>query len=106
MKVNVKLCMSLMVVIMLLAMYIPNSSVHAAEVHHWKHYTEAVKLMDKGKYKEAIVKLKAAVKQTKNGSYLRKLAEAYEKDGQYQNAADTYYAEADIHYALGLKVEI
>jgi len=103
MKVNVKLCMSLMVVIMLLAMYIPNSSVHAAEVHHWKHYTEAVKLMDKGKYKEAIVKLKAAVKQTKNGSYLRKLAEAYEKDGQYQNAADTYYAEADIHYALGLK---
>lgn len=103
MRLNWKLGLNLLVVIMLLAVYIPTASVQAAEVHHWKYYTDGVKLMEKGNYKEAIVKFKAAVKQTENASYLRKLAEAYEKDGQYQNAADTYYAEAKIHYALGLK---
>jgi len=98
-----KLIVNLLIVIIFLAMCIPNASVQAAEIHHWKHYTDGVKQMDKGNYKEAIVQLKAAVKQTKNASYLRKLAEAYEKDGQYQNAANTYYAEAEIHYELGIK---
>lgn len=81
----------------------PGLTVQAATTHHWKHYTNGVELMKQGKYKQAIVQLQEAVKQTSNASYLRKLAEAYEKDGQFQRAADTYYAEAKIHYELGLK---
>ena len=75
----------------------------AAETHHWKHYVEAQKLIGKGKYKEAIVHLVAANKQSKQAGYLRLLAEAYEKDGQFQNAANTYYEEAEIHRLLGEK---
>lgn len=103
MKIHKKLIMNTLIIIMFFVMCNPIASVQAAEIHHWKHYNEGVKQLEKGNYKEAIVQLKAAVKQTKNASYLRKLAEAYEKDGQYQNAANTYYSEAEIHYELGLK---
>lgn len=91
------------IIAILLFALVPAAAIQAATTHHWKHYTNGVELMKQGKYKQAIVQFQEAVKQTENASYLRKLAEAYEKDGQFQRAADTYYAEAKIHYALGLK---
>lgn len=103
MKLTWKLLVNTCLIVLLVAAYVPINSVQAATTHHWKHYTQGVDLMNKGKYKEAIAQLKEAVKQTKNASYLRKLAEAYEQDGQFQNAANTYYEEASIHYQLGLK---
>jgi len=91
--------------VLLLALIPVTAQVDAITVtHHWKHYTTGVDLMKKGKYPEAIAHFKESVKQEpKNASYLRGLAEAYEKNAQFQLAADTYYKEAAIHYELGTK---
>lgn len=73
----------------------------AAEVHHWTHYTNGVKYMKQGNVKKAIYEFEQAVKQSEQAGYLRKLAEAYELDKQFQKAADTYYREAKVHLRIG-----
>ncbi|WP_201006406.1 glycosyl hydrolase [Paenibacillus glycanilyticus] len=79
-------------------------TVHAADtVHHWKHYTNGVSYMNQGKIKLAIKEFELAVAQSEQAGYLRKLAEAYTLDNQFQKAADTYYREAKIHKAIGEK---
>lgn len=75
----------------------------ADTVHHWKHYTNGVAYMNKGQIKLAIREFELAVAQSVQAGYLRKLAEAYTKDNQFQKAADTYYREAKIHKAIGEK---
>ncbi|MFF2093821.1 glycosyl hydrolase [Paenibacillus sp. NPDC058174] len=75
----------------------------ADSVHHWKHYTNGVNYLKQGKTKLAIKELELAVAQSEQAGYLRKLAEAYQLDNQFQKAADTYYREAKIHKKLGEK---
>lgn len=59
--------------------------------------------MYQGKIKLAMKEFEPAVAQSEQAGYLRKLAECYTKDNQFQKAADTYYREAKIHKALGEK---
>ena len=70
-------------------------------VYHGKHYQAGVTLLQQGKITQAIHELEHAVLQSPQGAYLRKLAEAYEANGQYQKAADTYYREAQVHLKRG-----
>ncbi|MUT68424.1 glycosyl hydrolase [Paenibacillus sp. NEAU-GSW1] len=78
-------------------------SAAADTIHHWKHYTNGVNYLKQGKVKLAIREFELAVAQSEQAGYLRKLAEAYELDHQYQKAADTYYREAKIHKKIGEK---
>jgi hypothetical protein len=84
--------------------FTPIETAHAADtVHHWKHYTNGVAYMNQGKIKLAIKEFELAVAQSEQAGYLRKLAECYTKDNQFQKAADAYYREAKIHKAIGEK---
>lgn len=77
---------------------------HAAQTHHWKLYTQAKSLYEKGKYSDAIPLFEAAIKQdASNSGYYRLLALSYEKNNQYQLAAETYYKEAEVHYKAAVK---
>lgn len=58
-------------------------------------------MLNKGKVKEAIVKLEKAAKISPIASTLRKLGEAYEKNNEFQKAANTYYQEANVHKKRG-----
>jgi len=81
----------------------PNKA-EAAQVHHWKLYTQAKTLYGQGKYEQAIPLLISALQQeSENSGYYRLLAQSYEKTGQYQLAAETYYSEAKVHYKLAQK---
>jgi Beta-mannanase len=93
-----------MAFIMALAIQPLAQTANAADtVHHWKHYTNGVAYMNQGKIKLAIKEFELAVAQSEQAGYLRKLAEAYTQDNQFQKAADTYYREAKIHKAIGEK---
>lgn len=76
-------------------------TVEAATLHHWQLYKNGEAHLKQGKLKQAIAELEQAVAQSEQAGYLRKLAEAYEQNKQYQKAADIYYREARIHQRLG-----
>ena len=80
------------------------ASVNAAQVHHWKLFTQGKAKYEQGNYVAAIPLLQSAIEQNQsNSGYYRLLAESYEKSGQYQKAAETYFAEAEVHYKLAVK---
>lgn len=93
----------LLIVSLFLVLVVPNKGADAETTHPWKQYKNAEEYMKKGKYKEAIRELEASIKQSRQASSLRLLAEVYELDGQIQKAADTYYEEAELHRLLGEK---
>lgn len=72
-----------------------------ANAADWKHYQRGAELYNQGKYPEAIKELERAASISAKASTLRKLAEAYEKNKNYQKAADTYYREAEVHRKRG-----
>lgn len=86
-----------------IALVVPTNVSSAETVYHWKFYVDAVKLMDEGKYAQAIPKLQEALKYSEEAAYLRKLAEAYEATNQFQKAAETYYREAEVARRIGEK---
>lgn len=76
-------------------------NVSLAEASDWKHYQRGVELLSSGKVREAIVELEKAAAISSKASTLRKLAEAYERNQEFQKAANTYYQEAEIHRKRG-----
>ena len=81
---------------------IPVTNVYA---HHnnyaYSHYKNGMNYLTNKDYKNAIVEFQYAVEQELNASYLRKLAESYKLNGEYQKAAETYYKEAAVYYKKG-----
>ncbi|NEU30377.1 hypothetical protein GN156_06230 [bacterium LRH843] len=77
------------------------SAADIAGASDWKHYQRGVELLNQGKTTEAIAELERAAAISAKASTLRKLAEAYEKNKQYQKAAETYYREAEVHRKRG-----
>lgn len=67
----------------------------------WNDYNRAVALIDQGRGAEAIPLLVDFAEEQQNAGIYRRLATAYEMAGQYQNAANTLYKEADLHRARG-----
>lgn len=89
-------------IVLFLALFIsfvafPEKS-HASD---WKHYSQGVALMNKGNYTGAIVEFQKAIKISPKASTYRQLAISYEKTNQFQKAAETYYAEAELHRKRG-----
>ena len=90
-----------LLLVLVLCLIFPAVVLAHPAVYHGKHYQAGVTLLQQGKITQAIHELEHAVLQSPQGAYLRKLAEAYEANGQYQKAADTYYREAQVHLKRG-----
>ncbi|WLR51334.1 stalk domain-containing protein [Bacillus tianshenii] len=74
---------------------------NAQAASDWEHYKRGEELLQTGRLNEAIKELEKAASISAKASTLRKLAEVYEANGQYQQAAKTYYREAAVHKKLG-----
>lgn len=67
----------------------------------WKHFERGVELLEQGRAIEAIKELEIASSLSPKASTLRKLAEAYELNKEFQKAAEAYYQEAAVHQSRG-----
>lgn len=85
-------------VVMMLSFVVFSEPSYASD---WKHYNQGVTHMKKGNYKAAIVEFKKATAIRPTASTYRQLAISYEKINEFQNAANTYYLEAEIFKKMG-----
>ncbi|WP_332646970.1 stalk domain-containing protein [Lysinibacillus sp. 54212] len=86
------------IIIVLCLSLIPMQTASASD---WKYVKAAMDYQKAGRCDLAIPQYQKAISISKKASTYRGLAVCYEKLGQFQNAANTYYAEAELHKALG-----
>ncbi|GAB6454632.1 stalk domain-containing protein [Bacillus cereus] len=81
---------------------VPATTAYAKPIEYaYSHYKKGMDYFNKKDYKHAITEFQYAVNLEPNASYLRKLAESYKLDGQYQKASETHYKEANVYYKMG-----
>jgi len=84
----------------LFSFFFSNTNAYASH-NSWIHYQNGLRYYDGKLYNKAIFEFKEALKTSQSTGYYRKLALSYEAVGDYQNAALTYFKEAELYKKKG-----